>query len=107
MPGQDFGIRTRFEIRIHWRAVRCVATGGLATIRPIHHAVVEIELQINWFRPAVEQQFDVRAIGRSLAFGHFNVRAEDAALISFLWAFFCPIKMSAPDIYANSNTPLL
>src|SRR5271170_7094788 len=98
MPDQNFGIRTRLQVRIHWCAVRTVAAWRVAAIGPIHYAISEIKFEINRFRQAVEQQFDVRAIGRSLAFGHFNVRTKDATLISFFWAFLCPIKMSTLDI---------
>jgi hypothetical protein len=41
--------------------------------------MVEIELEIDRLRQAVEQHFDIAAAGRALALRNFDIRAKDAA----------------------------
>jgi hypothetical protein len=67
--------------------------------------MLEIELQIDRLRQAVEKHFDIGAIGRGLTLRNFDIRAEDAAQSGIVGAFLRPVDLFALGVDGDSNTP--
>lgn len=72
---------------------------------PIHSSVDKVEIQINRLRKAIKKEFDIFPIGRSLAFGDFQIGAEDAAFAGIVGPFLCPIKLAAVNVKSDSYAP--
>src|SRR4051794_28068538 len=92
-------------MRIHRGAVDRVAARRVAAVRPVQKPVLEIELQINGLRQAIEQYFDVGAIGRVFALRDFTVRPKEAAGAPLLRPFLRPVDLTAPGVNRDADTP--
>src|SRR6266853_5631788 len=93
--------------RIHRRAVHRVATWRIASVRPVDRPVGKIQFEVNRFGQAPVEEFDVFAIGRTLALGNFEIGAKDASLASIVRTFLSPIKLSTFDVERDSHAPFL
>src|ERR1700693_3760909 len=56
---------------IHGRSVHSVTSRGVPTIRPVHHPIGQIEVQIDWLGQTIEQHFDVVAVRGGLPLRDF------------------------------------
>ena len=86
-------------------AVHRVAARRIAAIGPVEHAILEIELEIDRLRQAVEEHFDVGAVGGGLTLGDFDARAKDSALVSIVRAFLRPVDLLALGVDGDPNAP--
>src|SRR2546423_10868451 len=105
MREQDVRCRMFGEIGVNRRAAYRVPARWISAIGPINEPIFQIELEIDRFRQTIEQEFDVGAVRRRLAFWDVNVRTEDAALARVVWSFLRPINLSAILIDRDSNAP--
>src|SRR5438477_8010650 len=93
-----------FEIGVYRRAVHRVSARRISAIGPINEPILQIELEIDRFRQTIEQEFDVGAVRRRLAFWDVNVRTEDAALTRVVRTFLRPVNLSTVRIDSDPNT---
>src|SRR5262249_794511 len=105
MPQHNLWRIAGLGLHIDPRAIDRVAAWRIATIGPIEDAVFQIELQIDWLRQAVEQHFDISAVGRGLALGNFDVGAKQAAQSAFARAFLRPVDLPVFGVDGDSNPP--
>src|SRR5882724_4500120 len=105
MREQNVRPRMFGEIGINRRAVHRVPARWISAVGPIKEPILQIELEIDRFRQTIEQEFDVGAVRRRLAFWDVNVRTEDAALTRVVWSFLRPINFPAIRIDSDPNTP--
>src|SRR6516225_1046976 len=82
-----------------------VAARRISAVGPVQDAILEIELDIDRFRQAVEQHFDIAAPPCGLALRDFNICAEDAAQPRVVRAFLGPVDLPARGIDGYSNAP--
>src|SRR5207244_7976089 len=87
------------------RAVHGVAARRISAVRPVQDAPIEIQLQIDGLRQAVEQQLDVAAMGRFLALRDLDTGAEDATPLGVVRAFLRPVDLSACGIDGDADAP--
>src|SRR6266550_1623162 len=80
MRKQNVGCRMFAEIGINRRAVNCVSARRISAVGPIQEPILQIKLEIDWFRQTIEQKFDVSAVSRGLTLRDVDLRTEDAAL---------------------------
>ena len=66
---------------------------------------MQIELEIDRLRQAVEEDFDVGAVGGGLALGDFDAGAEDAAVLSIVRAFLRPVDLPAFRVDGDADAP--
>jgi hypothetical protein len=69
--------------------------------------VFEIDLEIDRFGKAVEEDFDVAAIGGRLAPRDIDPGAQNASDFGVVSAFLRPVDLLPPMIDGNSNAPPL
>ena len=93
--------------RVHRSAIDRVTAWRVAAIRPIHHPVGEIEIQVDRFRQAVKKHFDVFAVCRSLTRGDFQIGAEDAPLTGVIVTFLRPVNLAGFDVEGDAYAPFL
>src|SRR5277367_2750957 len=82
-----------------------IATGRVAAVRPIEHAILQIEFEIDRLRQIVEEDLDVRAIGRGLAFGNFEPGAQQEALLAVVGPLLRPVDLLAHGIDGYPDAP--
>ena len=102
MRHHDLG---RLGLCINGCAVHRVAARRVAAIGPVEHAILEIELEIDRLRQAVEEDFDVGAVGGGLTLRDFDSRAKDSALVSIVGAFLRPVDLVALGVDGDANAP--
>ena len=66
-------------LRIDRRAIDRVAARRIAAVGPVEDAAFQIEFEIDRFGQVVEEDLDVAAVGRRLAFRNVDAGAQDAA----------------------------
>src|SRR5580658_2018350 len=91
--------------RIHGRTVHRVASRRIATVGPVEGSVGEIEFEVNGFRQAVVEKFNVFAICRTEALGNFEIGAKDSSLAGIVRALLSPIKLSGLDVERDPYAP--
>ena len=99
------GVGSFAEIGIHRRAVHRVSARRISAVGPIQEPILQIELEIDRFRQTIEQEFDVGAVRRRLAFRDVDLRTEDAALARIVGSFLRPINLSAIWINGDPDAP--
>src|SRR5207302_5505403 len=105
MSEQNVGRWMFAEVGVYRRAIDRVSTRRISAVGPINEPILQIELEIDRLRQAVEQEFDVGAVRRRLAFWDVNVRTEDAALTRVVRTFLRPVNLSTVRIDSDPNTP--
>src|SRR6266567_1151539 len=105
MREQNVRLGMFLEVGIQRRAANRVPARRISAIGPIKEPILQIELEIDRFRQTIEQQFDVGAVRRRLAFWDVNVRTEDAALARIVRTFLRPINLSTVRINSDADTP--
>src|SRR4051812_7407191 len=105
MREQNVRCRMFGEIRVQRGAVHRVSTRRISAVGPIKEPILQIELEIDRFRQTIEQEFDVGAVRRRLAFWDVNPRTEDAALTRVVWSFLRPINLSTIRIDRDPYAP--
>src|SRR6266403_4811475 len=105
MREQNVRCRMFGEIGVNRRAAYRVPARWISAVGPIQEPIFQIELEIDRFRQTIEQQFDVGAVRRGLAFRDVDLRTEDAALTRIIGTFLPPINLSAIWINGDSNAP--
>ncbi len=93
------------EIEVHRRATNRVPARRISAVGPVYESILQVELEIDRFGQAVEQQFDIRAISRRRVFWDVNVRAKNAALAGVVRPFLRPINFTAVRINRDTDTP--
>src|SRR5580698_6718950 len=91
--------------RIHGRTVNGVASRRIATVGPVDGSVGEIEFEVNGFRQAVVEKFNVFAICGTEALGNFEIGAKDSSLAGIVRALLSPIKLSGFDVERDPYAP--
>src|SRR5207237_10893543 len=66
------------EIGVNRRAVHGVAAWRISAIGPINEPILQIELEIDWFRQTVEQKFDISAVRSDRTLRDVDLHAEDS-----------------------------
>src|SRR5882672_562889 len=94
MREQNVGCRMFAEVGVYRRAIDRVSAWWISAIRPINEPILQIKLEIDRFRQTVEQQFDVGAVSRRLAFRDVDLCAEDATFAGVVGTFLCPVNLS-------------
>src|SRR6266404_9066598 len=105
MREQNVWCRMFGEIGIQRRATNRVPARWISAIGPIQEPILQIELEIDRFRQAIEQEFDVGAGGRGLTFRNIDVRTEDAALARVVRTFLRPVNLSMIRIDRDPDAP--
>ena len=82
-----------------------VAARRVAAVGPVEHAIFEIELEIDRLWQAVEEDFDVGAVGGRLTAGDFEACAKDSALVSVVRAFLRPVDLLTLGVDGDPNAP--
>src|SRR5712664_4143518 len=95
MRQQNVRCRMFGEIGGNRRAAYRIPARWISAVGPIQEPILQIELEIDWFRQTVEQKFDVGAVRRRLTFRDVDLRPEDAALTRIIGSFLPPINLSA------------
>src|SRR5260370_26767051 len=90
---------------MHGRTVPGVATRRIAAVRPVDRPVGEVEFEVNRFWQAPVEEFDVFAVGGTLALGNFEIGAKDTPLAGIVRTFLSPIKFSTFDVERDSHAP--
>ena len=90
---------------IHGRSVHSVTSRGVPTIRPVHHPIGQIEVQIDWLGQTIEQHFDVVAVRGCLPLRDFQIGAKNAALSGVVIAFLRPIKLASVSVDGDTHAP--
>src|SRR5438552_8316975 len=103
MREQNVRCRMFGEIGVNRRTVHRVSARRISAVGPIEEPILQIELEIDRFRQTIEQEFDVGAVRRRLAFWDVNVRTEDATLTRVVWSFLRPINLSRIRIDGDSD----
>src|SRR6202044_96315 len=80
-------------------------TGRVARIRPIEHAIFQIEFEDDRLRQMVEEDLDVRAIGGGLAFRNFDSSAQWEAFFSIVGPLLRPVDLLAHEIDGYPDAP--
>src|SRR6266478_6075566 len=93
------------EVGVYRRAIDGVPARRISPIGPIKEPILQIELEIDRLRQTIEQEFDVGAVRRRLAFRDVDVCAKDAALARIVWTFLRPINFPAVRINSDPDTP--
>ena len=86
-------------------AVDRIAAGRVAAIRPVEHAIFQIEFEIDRLRQMVEEDLDVRAVGGGLAFGDVEPGAQEEALLSIVGPLLRPVDLLAHGIDGDPYAP--
>jgi hypothetical protein len=76
------------------------ATAGASAVR-------QIELEVDRLRQAIEQHLDVGAVHGGLALRNLDVGAEDAALLTIVWAFLRPVDFLELRIDGDADAPAI
>src|SRR6266480_7373957 len=105
MREQNVGCRMFAEVGVYRRAIDRVSARRISAIRPINEPIFQIEFDIDRFRQTIEQQFDVGAVSRRVAFRDVDLRAEDPALARIVGTFLRPINLSTLRIDRDPNAP--
>src|SRR5262249_31544937 len=92
-------------LRVNGRAVHRVATWGIAAVGPVQEAILKIEFEIDRLGKAVEEDFDVAAVGRRLTLRDLDPSAQDASRSGVVLAFLRPIDLSPFGIDGDPNAP--
>ena len=95
----------RLRLCIDGCAVHRVAARRVAAIGPVEHAVLEIELEIDRLRQAVEEHFDVGAFVGALAPGEIDTGAKDAAELAIVRTFLRPVDLAALGVDGDADAP--
>ena len=98
-------ISRRLGLCIDGCTVHRVASRGVAAVRPVEGAVLQIELKINRLRQMVEEHFDVRTSGRGLTFRDCEPRAKDAPFFRIVRTFLGPVDLLANGIDRDADAP--
>src|ERR1700722_7455064 len=91
---------------IHRSSIDRVAPRRIASVCPIEHPVGEIKIQVDGLGKILKEQFNIRAICRSLPSWGLDIRAEDAAFTGVIRALLSPIELASVDINGNSRAPV-
>src|SRR5438477_4650 len=105
MSEQNVGRWMFAEVGVYRRAIYRISARRISAVGPIQEPILQIELEIDRLRQTIEQEFDVGAVRRGLAFREVDVRPEDAALARVVWSFLRPVNLSAIRIDGDSDTP--
>src|SRR5207248_11694180 len=105
MRQQNVRCRMFGEIGVNRRAAYRVPARWISAVGPVQEPILQIELEIDRFRQTIEQEFDVSAVRRLLAFRDVNVRTEDAALTRVVWSFLRPVNLSTIRIDRDPDAP--
>src|SRR4051812_32137366 len=105
MRQQNVRCRMFAEVGVYRRAIDSVPARWISAIGPIKEPILQIELEIDRFRQTIEQEFDVGAVRRRLAFWNVNPRTEDAALTRVVWSLLRPINLSTIRIDRDPYAP--
>src|SRR5580704_6347783 len=92
---------------IHGRTVNGVATRRIAAVRPVNRSVGKIEFEVNRFRQALVEKFNVFAICGTEALRNFEIGAKDSSLAGIVRALLSPIKLSGFDVERDPYAPFL
>src|SRR6185503_11219622 len=79
----------------------------IPSVGPIQDAIFEIEFQINRLRQAIEEHFNIAAVGRVFAPRDFDIRATDLSYISVVRTFLRPVNLPSLRIDGDSDAPFL
>src|SRR5258705_270874 len=71
----------------------------------VQAAPIEIQLQVDWLRQAVEQHLDVAAMGRFSPGRDLDAGAEDAPPLGVVRPFLRPVDLSACGIDGDPDAP--
>src|SRR5258706_13079969 len=96
-----------FGFRINRCAIHRVAARRVPSVGPIQDAIFEIEFQINRLRQAIEEDFNIAAVGRVLTLRDFDVRAADLSYFSVVRTFLRPVDLPALRIDGDPDAPFL
>src|SRR5437588_12068225 len=105
MSEQNVGRWMFAEVGVYRRAIDRVSTRRISAVGPINEPILQIELEIDRLRQAVEQEFDVGAVRRGLAFRDVDLRSEDAALARVVRSFLRPVNFPAIRIDRDPDAP--
>src|SRR5438477_8497509 len=105
MSEQNVGRWMFAEVGVYRRAIYRISARRISAVGPIQEPILQIELEIDRLRQSIEQEFDVGAVRRSLAFRDVNVRTEDPALARVVRTFLRPVNLSAVRINSDADTP--
>src|SRR5882724_10025995 len=105
MREQNVGCRMFAEVGVYRRAIDRVAARRISAIGPINEPILQIELEIDWFRQTVEQKFDVGAVRRRLTIRDVDLHSEDSPFSRIIGSFLRPINLSAVRINSDADTP--
>src|SRR5207245_8885227 len=86
-------------------AVHRVTARQICAIRPIIEPILQIELEIDWFRQTVEQKFDISAVRSDLTLRDVDLHAEDSPFSRIVRSFLGPINLPAVRIDGDANAP--
>jgi hypothetical protein len=92
MRQQNVGLAALLRIRVHRRAINRVTARWISTVGPVNQAILAIEFQIDRFRQAIIEKFDVGAVGRGLPLRDIDLRAKDATLSRIVRSFLRPMQ---------------
>src|SRR5215475_8933383 len=76
----------RLRFCIDRRTIDRVAARRIAAIGPVEHAMVQIALQIDRLGQAIEEDFNIGAVGCGFALRYVDASAQDAALLAIVGA---------------------
>src|SRR5882762_9244005 len=105
MREQNVRCQTLGEIGVNRRAAYRVPARWISAVRPIQEPILSIELEIDRFRQTIEQEFDVGAVRRRLAFRDLDLRAEDSAFTRIVRSFLRPVNFSTIRIDRDPDAP--
>src|SRR6266699_3666996 len=105
MREQNVGCRMFAEVGIYRRAIDRVSARRISAIGPINEPILQIELEIDWFRQTIEQKFDISAVRSGLTIRDVDLRTEDATFAGIIGSFLRPINSSAARINSDADAP--
>src|SRR6267142_5350381 len=91
--------------RIHRRPIHRVATRWIAAVRPVDGPVGKVEFEVNRFWQALVKEFEVFAIGGSLALGNFEIGAKDTSVAGIVRTLLSPIKLAGFEVERDTHAP--
>src|SRR5438309_4785324 len=95
MREQNIRCRMFGEIGVNRRAVHGVAAWRISAIGSINEPILQIELEIDWFRHTVEQKFDISAVRSDRTLRDVDLYAEDSTFSRIVWSFLGSLNLRA------------
>src|SRR6266404_3959583 len=105
MREQNVRCRMFGEIGVNRRAVHGVAARRISAIGPINEPILQIELELDWFRQTVEPKFDISAVRSDLTLRDVDPHAEDSPFSRIVRSFLGPINLPAVGIDGDADAP--